>query len=250
MLRLLLGLALLPLSASLLWASARTLAGVAAGTAAAAPFAAGLGIAVAAWLVGRSLAPEKGPLAWASRAARWSSVLGHELTHALAAWALGGKVYGMKVGERDGHVDLSESGAFVALAPYCVPLAAFAVAVGYRALLWARPGAGAEALFLFLMGGALGAHLLFTWGSLTETRQPDLDAAGGVVFSIAVIMGANALVILLLLKGLFPGSVPLWTRLRESGGFAGRAWTRAGEAAKPAARRARGAASDAWEKLQ
>lgn len=233
--RLLIGLLLLPLSGSLLWVSAKTLAGVAVHSSTAAPFAAGLGISFALWAIHRWLiiAPI-GPAAWAARGARWSYVLGHELTHAMAAWATGGSVYEISVGEKEGHVDLSHSNAFVALAPYCVPFYALAVAASYRILLWARPDAGGEALFLFLLGGALGAHLLFTWDSLTQTRQPDLDAAGGVLFSLALISIANALMIMLLLKGLFPDAVPLLANLREAGGLTKRFWGLAWLGAKPA----------------
>lgn len=225
MIRLLIGLALLPFSACLLWEAAKTLAGVAVGSSTAAPFGAGLGIAFAVWVIGRWLIVDPiGPAGWAARGARWSYVLGHELTHAFAAWATGGSVYAISVGETEGHVDLSHSSAFVALAPYCVPFYALAVAVGYRLLLWAKPDAGGEALFLFLLGGALGAHLLFTWDSLTQTRQPDLDAAGGVLFSVTLIAIANSLMIMLLLKGLFPASVPLLERLSEAAGATKRFW--------------------------
>jgi hypothetical protein len=225
MIRLLIGIALLPLSGSLFWVAAKTLAGVAVGSASAAPFAAGLGIVFAAWAMGRYLLEPVGPLSWLSRSAQWSYVLGHELTHAMAAWASGGSVYAIKVSEKEGHVDLSHSSAFVALAPYCFPFYAIIVAMGYRVLLWFSPEAGGEALFLFLMGGALGAHILFTWDCLTQVRQPDLDAAGGAAFSCALIAIANGLMILLLLKGLFPESVALFARLREAGGLVARFWS-------------------------
>jgi hypothetical protein len=233
--RLLIGVLLLPLSGSLLWIAAKTLAGVAVHSSTAAPFAAGLGIVFALWAIHRWLILDPvGPVAWAARGARWSYVLGHELTHAMAAWATGGSVYGISVGEKEGHVDLSHSSVFVALAPYCVPFYALAVALGYRLLLWAKPDAGGEELFLFLLGGSLAAHLLFTWDSLTQIRQPDLDAAGGVLFSVALIAIANALVIMLLLKGMFPESVPLLANLREAGGFVKHFWSLAWLWSRPA----------------
>ncbi|MBI4061013.1 MAG: hypothetical protein HY403_06250 [Elusimicrobia bacterium] len=238
--RLLIGVLLLPLSGSLLWVSAKTLAGVAVHSSTAAPFAAGLGIVFALWAIQRwMIQGPRGLVGRTARAARWSYVLGHELTHALAAWATGGSVYAISVGEKEGHVDLSHSSAFVALAPYCVPFYSLAVAIGYRALLWAKPEAGGEALFLFLLGGSLGAHLLFTWGSLTQTRQPDLDAAGGALFSAALIAIVNALLIMLLLKALFPESVPLLANLREAGGCAKRFWGMAWLWGKPALSAAR-----------
>lgn len=236
MLRLLVGLALLPLSASLLWSTGRAFAGVAMTSVAAAPFAAGVGLAFACWAIARWLAVGLvGAAAWPGRAARWSYVLGHELTHAMAAWASGGSVYAISVGEKEGHVDLSHSNVFVALAPYCVPFYVIAVALAYRLLLWWRPDAGGEPLFLFLMGGATGAHLLFTWDALTEVRQPDLDAAGGAVFSWALIAAVNALVMLALLKVLFPESVGFLDGLRASAGMTKRFWTFAWLSAKPLA---------------
>jgi hypothetical protein len=196
---------------------------------------AGLGLSFCLWAMHRWLILDPvGPAGWAARGARWSHVLGHELTHAMAAWATGGSVYAIKVGEKEGHVDLSHSSAFVALAPYCVPFYALGVALAYRALLWAKPDAGGEALFLFLLGGALGGHLLFTWDSLTQTRQPDLDAAGGIIFSLSLIAIANAVMLMVLLKGLFPESVPLLERLHEAWRFTKSFWSLAWVWSRPA----------------
>lgn len=226
MARVLVGVLLLPLSATLVWSAALALAAVAAG-AAAAPFLSGIGLVAAVWLMG-----------WGRRPARWAYVLGHELTHALAAWASGGKVFSIQVREDGGHVDSSESGAVVALAPYVVPFHALLVVAGYRLLTWLRPGVQAEALFLLLMGAALAFHGLMTWETLTQARQPDLDAAGGALFSLAWIAAVNALVVLLLLKALFPETVALGAALSGAGCRAWRVWAAAGSAVAPAARAA------------
>ncbi|MEK7388607.1 MAG: hypothetical protein AAB036_02795 [Elusimicrobiota bacterium] len=227
MFRLLIAIALCPLSGALLWVSAKTLAGVTLSSSSSSAFIAGVGIVFASWVILRYLIVEPiRPVVWMGRIARWSYVLGHEMTHALATWATGGSVYAISVGEEDGHVDLSHSNAFVALAPYCVPFYALFVVVAYRLLLWMKPEIGGEALFLLLMGAALSAHLLFTWDALTQVRQPDLDAAGGVVFSWVWIAAANALMIMLVLKGLFPESVSLLLRLREAVMLAAGFWSR------------------------
>ena len=243
MIRAILGVALFPLSAALAWGAAKALAGVALGAAEAAPFVAGGGLVAAAWLIGRALSAESGASSWPLRAARWLYVLGHELTHALAAWSRGGQVFSIKVGENGGHVDVSQSGAFVALAPYCVPFHALGVVVGYRLLLWLRPQARAETLFLFLIGGALAFHALMTWETLTQVKQPDLEDAGGSVFSFALIGMANGLIVLLLLKTLFPESVALTSSVKAAGlaawWFWTKAWTLAWPAAKDLWRRAR-----------
>jgi hypothetical protein len=242
MARLLVGILLLPLSASLFWAAAKALAGLALGAPAAAPFAAGMGLTAVLWLLGRHVIEPGGRFGWGMRAARWLYVLGHELTHALAAWTSGGKVFAIEVAEKGGHVDLSHTSAFVALAPYCVPFHALIVVAGYRLLLWLKPEAQAETVFLLLMGGALAFHALMTWETLTQVKQPDLDAAGGVVFSFALIGAVNGLVVLLLLKALFPESVGLAAAVKSAGlgawGFWAKAWNAAWPAAKGLWRRA------------
>jgi hypothetical protein len=234
--RFLFGVLLLPLSASLSWAAAKALAGVAWGAPAAAPFVAGLGLAAAAWLLGRYMIDPEGRGGWSVRAARWTYVLGHELTHALAAWTTGGKVFAISVKEDGGKVDVSHSSAFVALAPYFVPFHALLVVAGYRVLLWLRPQAQAETLFLLLMGGALGFHALMTWDTLTQVKQPDLDDAGGIVFSLALVGAANGLVALLMLKALFPESVAFGAAVKGAAYGAWRFWTRAWRLGWPAAK--------------
>lgn len=236
MLRLLVGLVLLPLSASLSWAAAKALAGVAMGASAAAPFVAGIGLMTVAWLLGRHVIEPHGKFGWGMRTARWMYVMGHELTHALAAWTSGGKVFAIHVEEKGGHVDLSHSSAFVALAPYCVPFHALLVVAVYRILIWAKPEAQAEALFLLMMGAALAFHALMTWETLTQVKQPDLDDAGGSVFSFALIGMANGLVVLLLLKTLFPESVALTASVKAAGLTAWWFWTKAWKLAWPKAK--------------
>jgi hypothetical protein len=235
-LRLLVGVLLLPLSASLFWAAAKALAGVAMGASAAAPFVAGLGLMTVAWLLGRHVIEPEGRFGWGMRTARWMYVLGHELTHAMAAWTSGGKVFAIHVEEKGGHVDLSHSSTFVALAPYCVPFHALAVVAGYRLVLWLNPAAQAESLFLLLMGCALAFHALMTWETLTQVKQPDVEAAGGTVFSLALIGMANGLVVLLLLKALFPESVALAPSMKAAGLRAWWFWTKAWKLAWPAAK--------------
>lgn len=133
-------------------------------------------------------------------------VLGHELAHALAAWARGGKVYRIVVRAESGYVNLSRTGIFVALAPYWLPVYAVAVVAAYRAALWAGPPPWAAEAFVLLMGASLSFHLSHTVESLTTARQSDLDSAG-VPLSLALIVLLNALVVLAALKCLFPAQV-------------------------------------------
>lgn len=229
MLRLLVGLALMPSSALTLLAAAQAMALLAARAPSAFPFLAGLLLAVAAWLFGRYCAvSDAGPVGWIGAAARRIYVFGHELTHALAAWSVGGKVLGFKVGDSGGHVDLSHSNAFIALAPYCVPIYTLLLIFGYRLLLWLRPGSGNDFIFPILVGLTLAFHGIKTFEVLFDRRQPDLAQAGGLVFSLSWIALANGLLVLILLKALFPGAVALSDDLRLIGerteGFWGWLW--------------------------
>lgn len=210
MMRLLVGAALLPTSCISLFMGARTLGDLAIGSPGAMPFFGGLGFCSVFWLIARfGLCADSGPLAFAASFSRRLYILGHELTHALAAWSLGAKVHGFHVGKDGGHVDLDESNFIIALAPYCVPLYTIAVVLGYRLLLWWRPAAGFPEVFLLLMGATVAFHLLLTFECLWDHPQPDLQAAGGKVFSLALIGLANGLLVTVLLKALFPGSVDL-----------------------------------------
>src|SRR5947207_3119399 len=79
-------------------------------------------------------------------------VFGHELTHALAAMAMGGKVHKFHVSAKGGSVTLSKTNFFVALAPYCIPIYTLFLFLGYGVLIKLRPFEGLEAGFFILLG--------------------------------------------------------------------------------------------------
>lgn len=213
MLRLLIGLALMPSSALVLAAALRALV-MLSPSLSTLPFFVGFVLSLLFWLWGRHGAGDSWAWSRLGSAARRAYVFGHELTHALAAWSVGAKVLGFKAGDSGGHVDLSRSNAFIALAPYCAPIYAVPVVLGYRLWLAARPAGGGEGIFLGLMGLVLAFHMTQTFDCLWDNRQPDLSAAGGAVFSLSAIAFANGLVVLGLLKALFPGAVAFSASLR------------------------------------
>lgn len=158
---------------------------------------------------------------------RFLYVVGHELTHAAAAWMSGYNVNGFSVGAEGGHVDVSRSNWFIALAPYVVPLYALAVVLGYRLWLWyASVSASglAHEVFLLALGAALSFHWLFTAGALWSVKQPDLDLAGGTIFSLVLICLGNGVVLLLALKCLFPRVVSLAAAARLAHEFTAGFW--------------------------
>jgi nitrate reductase NapE component len=147
---------------------------------------------------------------------RRAYVFAHEFTHALAAWMSGGKVYSFVVGKEGGHVDLSHSSVFIALAPYVFPLYALCVVGAYRVLLWVGPPAHAQVAFLALMGAVLAFHVAHTVESLWTTHQSDLDQVG-FSMSMALIVGLNGLLLLGALKCLFPEQVALSSSIARVG---------------------------------
>ena len=70
-------------------------------------------------------------------------------------------------------------------------------------------------MFLALMGLTLAGHLLMTAECIWRRSQPDLAAAGGLVFSLAVIAICNGLCVMVLAKALFPRAVTLAGPLRQ-----------------------------------
>lgn len=211
MTRLLIGLALIPAALASLSSAARVVSDAALQARTALPFMAGF-LAYPVLYAGL-FAPHS---RWAPTLVTLfpirAYVLGHELSHAFAAWLSGARVTGFFVSHKGGHVDLSHTNSFIALAPYFLPIYAAAAALAYRLLvgLGAVP-AGWETFvyhgFLGLMGLSLSFHLIHTGEALWMEKQPDLRQGGGVVFSLAVIALANGIVVVLLMKCLFPNAV-------------------------------------------
>ncbi|MBI5623094.1 MAG: hypothetical protein HY924_04880 [Elusimicrobia bacterium] len=225
MIRLLLGIALAPSAAIVFAASLRALWSLSGTSPSVYPFLCGFGLTVVArvFLDMRS--------SWFGRAVTWFYVLTHELTHAIATWMGGGKVYGIKAGSDGGHVDVSHVSLFASLAPYCIPLPTVCVVLGYRAWVWFQ-GAGGEPVFLFLMGLTLSFHFLATFECLWTEEQPDLAEAGGAVFSLMLITLANGAVFLAVLKALFPKEVAFGAVLARTWGESFAFWTWLASAAR------------------
>ena len=151
-------------------------------------------------------------------------VFGHETTHAVAGMLFGFRVHSMQVGKDSGYVKMNDTNAAVVLAPYIVPF--YAVLTG---LLYAAAGIITDVtayrpLFVFGVGFFMAFHLVQTCKTLWETEQPDLKLAGGSVFSVVIIILANAVVLALVLKCLFPNEVLLGQMLRATAVSTYNAW--------------------------
>ncbi len=146
-------------------------------------------------------------LQWVFRRPMTLYVFGHELTHAVAAAFSGYKVKSLFVSDKGGEVRLSGSNVAVALAPYCVPIYAVGV-LGLYALVRRYADLPVPPLWVGLgLGFTLAFHAALTVHALRQD-QPDLRQAGRFL-SLILIALANALVLALAAKALFPRAVSL-----------------------------------------
>ncbi len=120
-------------------------------------------------------------------------VLGHELTHALFVWLMGGKVSRIEISDEGGWVETDRSNFVIALAPYFLPIYSLLV-VGLYAVVdkvWAPPDIQ---LWLFAgLGFTWSFHLTFTLWMLPND-QSDIQEHGAF-FSLVIIYLMNLLVL-------------------------------------------------------
>lgn len=131
----------------------------------------------------------------------WLYVFGHELTHAISGFLSGARIYSFKASAAGGEVKLSKSNAFIALAPYVVPIytafiiAVYAVTRHWWLNIWGERG------FQFLLGLSLAFHLSMTF-SAVHGRQSDLKILGFFLSGVLIILG-NTLILSALCISLF-----------------------------------------------
>ncbi len=125
-------------------------------------------------------------------------VFGHELTHAVWVWLMGGRVSHFEVRRDGGHILTDTHNFWIALAPYFYPIYSIAVIAFYGAisifydltlpkvqLLWMTP---IQWLFLAL-GASWAFHMSFTCWMIPK-GQSDLTYHG-TFFSLVVIYIVN-----------------------------------------------------------
>ncbi len=133
----------------------------------------------------------------------------HEMTHALVALLFGSRVKDISVGTDSGYVKMDKTNMFIVLAPYVIPGYTILVVFGYMIAGLFTDMMPYRQWFLFGVGFFTSFHLIQTVDTILEADQPDLNMAGGKIFSIVVIVLANLVVLALVLKGLFPEKVAL-----------------------------------------
>ena len=124
-------------------------------------------------------------------------VFGHELTHALWVWLMGGRVSRFHVSREGGHIMTSRTNFWIALAPYFFPLYSI-LAIGIYGVLGLFFNLQGYGRFLYaVIGGTWAFHFTFTcW--MIPNNQTDLRDHG-TVFSLVVIYLMNLLLLSVML---------------------------------------------------
>jgi hypothetical protein len=125
----------------------------------------------------------------------WVYVFGHELTHAVWTWLMGGQVKKFRATSNGGHVVVTKSNFIIALAPYFFPIYSIGLAavflIGSRFWDW-HP---LLPWFHLLLGATYAFHLTLTWHIL-KSSQSDITEQG-YLFSAVIIFLGNVVVLLL-----------------------------------------------------
>ena len=120
-------------------------------------------------------------------------VFGHELTHALWVWLMGGRVSRFKVGREGGHILTDKNNFLIALAPYFFPLYSILVIALYGALSLFFNMQPYGRLLYALVGVTWAFHFTFTCWMIPK-NQTDLSD-NGTIFSLVVIYLINLLLL-------------------------------------------------------
>ena len=124
-------------------------------------------------------------------------VFGHELTHAIWVWAMGGRVTRFQVRRDGGHIITDTNNFLIALAPYFSPLYSLAVIAIYGVVSLFYNVASFTPLLFGLLGLTWAFHMSFTLWMIPK-GQSDLTYHG-TFFSLVVIYLMNLLLLLALL---------------------------------------------------
>ena len=141
-------------------------------------------------------------------------VFGHELTHALWVWLMGGRVSRFQVGREGGHILTDKNNFWIALAPYFFPLYSILVIALYGVLSLFVNVQPYGRLLYALIGVTWAFHFTFTCWMIPK-NQTDLSDHG-TFFSLVVIYLINLLLLSVMLviaspRSRLPDSAPIFS---------------------------------------
>ncbi|MEP7015079.1 MAG: hypothetical protein ABI925_06545 [Verrucomicrobiota bacterium] len=124
-------------------------------------------------------------------------VFGHELTHAVWVWLMGGRVSRFSVGREGGHIVTSKSNFWIALAPYFFPIySILAIMIFGVCSLFMNIQPYGRVLYA-VIGATWAFHFTFTCWMIPK-NQSDLRSQG-TFFSLVVIYLMNLLLLCVML---------------------------------------------------
>ena len=124
-------------------------------------------------------------------------VFGHELTHALWVWVMGGSVSKFKVGRDGGHIVTDRNNFWIALAPYFFPLYSLLAIATYGALGFFMNVQPYGRLLYAVIGITWAFHFTFTCWMIPKSQTDLTDH--GTFFSLVLIYFMNLLLLSVLL---------------------------------------------------
>ena len=124
-------------------------------------------------------------------------VFGHELTHALWVWLMGGRVSRFRVGPDGGHVVTTKANFWIALAPYFFPIYSILTIAIYGGLSLFLNMQPYGRLLYAAIGVTWAFHFTFTCWMIPK-NQTDLTDQG-TFFSLVVIYLMNLLLLSVML---------------------------------------------------
>jgi hypothetical protein len=124
-------------------------------------------------------------------------VFGHELTHAVWVWLMGGRVSKFRVGRDGGHIITDRNNFWIALAPYFFPLYSLIAIVTYGVLSLLFNMQPYGRLLYAIIGATWAFHFTFTCWMIPK-NQTDLTDHG-TFFSLVVIFLMNLLLLCVML---------------------------------------------------
>src|SRR5437773_4764433 len=124
-------------------------------------------------------------------------VFGHELTHALWVWLMGGGVSRFRVSRDGGHIVTSKANFWIALAPYFFPIYSILAIAVYGALSLFVNMQPYGRLLYAVIGATWAFHFTFTCWMIPK-NQTDLSDQG-IFFSLVVIYLMNLLLLSVML---------------------------------------------------
>jgi len=124
-------------------------------------------------------------------------VFGHELTHAIWVWAMGGRVSKFKVARDGGHIVTDTHNFWIALSPYFYPLYSLATIALYGAISVFYDLSLFTAVLFACIGVTWAFHMTFTLWMIPK-GQTDLTYHG-TFFSLTIIYLMNLVLLTALL---------------------------------------------------